>query len=456
MIRRLLYLQPDPGDRFVTPPGGTPNVKPPPSTVSAIMGATGGLPRAEPILDDLLSVVDHNERVARIRDVIETSFAGVSDFVMGAIGSPELLPDNPDSEQLATWSAEVNTRTIAEAGLSYATYLRVKISGVVDRYAQTICDVCNFPDDSNHAQLVRVVIRHWAEQAGLFQQGRAPTDAQLSLLHDFDLGYGERQLRFVIAALRWWYRDLQLQKPNIPARADLDHAKQILYDAAEKLRATMGGDAFEATRSIEQIEGCFPDQTVLDFIATSGLNPALYLEQHGGSLQSAEAQLRAFIGVELEGFTSDLFGELKAATSAWHPDRRRELLVRYLGFPLWDVSLYCPLQSFADAGEDDAVLVQRLSPYEANVLSTPPGERVQGKRLMHFWAFFKRPVRENDYLWGRLDGAAHLLGILLGKESADYRPACLKAFAAILDEEEQALTHIPATVSALRAEIARG
>ncbi len=57
---------------------------------------------------------------------------------MGAIGSPEgSLPDNPDSEQLATWSAAGQHRTIAEAGLSYATYLRLKISGVVDRYAQT-------------------------------------------------------------------------------------------------------------------------------------------------------------------------------------------------------------------------------------------------------------------------------------------------------------------------------
>ena len=126
--------------------------------------------------------------------------------------------------------------------------------------------------------------------------------------------------------------------------------------------------------------------------------------------------------------------------------------MRYLGFPLWDVLLY-PIQALADAGENDQVKVQRLSPYEASVLATPPAKKVQGKRLMHFWAFFDRNARENDYLWGRLDGAAHLVGILLGKTHADYRSWCLEAFGAILDEEQDALPHIGPTVQALRAEI---
>ena len=46
-----------------------------------------GLPRQEPILDDLLDVSAHNERVERIRDVIETSFSGVAKFVEGIIGA---------------------------------------------------------------------------------------------------------------------------------------------------------------------------------------------------------------------------------------------------------------------------------------------------------------------------------------------------------------------------------
>ena len=94
-----------------------------------------------------------------------------------------------------------------------------------------------------------------------------------------------------------------------------------------------------------------------------------------------------------------------------------------------------------------------MSPFEARVLSTPPEDKVEGKRLMHFWAFFDRHARENDYLWGRLDGAAHLIGILVGKESADYESLCRRAFTAILDEDETALTHVGERVQALRDEL---
>ena len=449
--RRLLYLEPDPGERFVT---GPQKPKPAPSTVAALLGAVSGLPRHEPILDDLLAVNAHNDRVGRIRDVIETSFTGVAEFVNGVVGSTEQLPEDPNSAVLAEWSTKINKETIAQAGLSYGTYLRLKISGTVDRYAEAVCDVCNFPADSNHAQLVRSVLRTWADQRDLFSQGAAPTETQLGFLRDLDLGYGYRRLRFVTSALRWWYRDLKDGKPNIPPREDLDRGKAILYDAVEKLRNTMGGEDYPDDLRAK-IANCFPDDGVRAFLADTGLDPAAYLTQHGSDLDAAAQALRTFVRGELDGFSARLYSDLYALSKDWHPDRRRDLLVRYLGFPVWDVLLY-PIQALADAGENDALDVQRMSPYEARVLSTDPAAKVEGKRLMHFWAFFDRHARENDYLWGRLDGAAHLIGILLGKDDPQYRAWCFRAFAAILDEDEAALTHVGDTVSAVRAEVSRG
>jgi hypothetical protein len=171
--------------------------------------------------------------------VIETSFVRVSDLVVEIVGSPEELPEDPKSELLAGWSRLLNERTIAEGGLAYPTYVGLKISGVVARYAQTVSEVCDFPADSNHAELVRTVLRSWAGRRGLFQQG-LHTDEQRDFLRTYDLGYGERRLRFVTAASRWWYRDLRDGKSNIPARADLDQGERILYAAVEKLRTTMG------------------------------------------------------------------------------------------------------------------------------------------------------------------------------------------------------------------------
>ena len=58
-----------------------------------------------------------------------------------------------------------------------------------------------------------------------------------------------------------------------------------------------------------------------------------------------------------------------------------------------------------------------MSPRDAKLL--PPLDPSKPKQLagfekMHFGAFFDRAGRENDYLWGRLDGAERLIGLVLG------------------------------------------
>jgi patatin-related protein len=449
--RRLLYVEPDPAG-LEHPEEAKPKAEP--RTLAAILGAVSNIPRSEPILDDLLAMDAHNARVQRIRDVIETSFPGVTEFVTDVVGPAEDLPADAEDAKLAQWSKTINEKTIEEAGLSYATYLRMKISGAVDRYAETVCNVCDFPEDSNHAQLVRAVLRRWGDERGLFERKPEPTDAQRVFLRSLDLGYGERRLRFVTSALRWWYRDLRDGKPNMPPRADLDRGKTLLYDAVDKLRATMGGDDVDdGLRDL--FKKCFPDEGIRKFLASAGIDSVEYVEQHRADLEAVETQFRAFVTASLQGSTARLYRDLNDLSKDWHPDRRRDLLVRYLGFPLWDVLLY-PIQALADAGESDNVVIQRMSPYEARVLSTAPGEKVHGKKLMHFWAFFDRTARENDYLWGRLDGAVHLIGILLGNDHPEFRSWCLRAFAAILEEDEQALSHIPDTVRTLREEVARG
>ncbi len=155
--RRLLYLEPDPGERFLPEPASRRRRRPR-RNAAATMAAVSGLPRHEPILDDLLDVRAHNARVQRIRDVIETSFAGVAEIVGSVVGSLDDIPVDTQSAKLAEWTTEVNKRTVAEAGLAYATYLRVKISGTVDRYAEAVCNVCDFPDDSNQTERAHGVL----------------------------------------------------------------------------------------------------------------------------------------------------------------------------------------------------------------------------------------------------------------------------------------------------------
>ncbi len=452
--RRLLYLEPAPGDAQTGAAVRRERRWKAPRPVKAIAGAISGLPRQEPILDDLLSVEAHNRRVRRLQDVIQTSFDPVAAVVQKAVGPLTQISSDPDVQTLAHWAETMHARTIEEAGVAYTTYVRVKISATIDRYAQTVCDVCDYPADSNHAVLVRHAIRALAASLGLFEQHVTPSEEQTAFLRNFDLGFSERRLLFVIAALRWWYRDLREGKPDIPPREGLDSGKQILYDAVGRLRRTMAGDDFDDELR-EAVRAGFPEQGIRRFLADNGLDEHAYLEQYGDVLRSTVDRVAAFNRERLKGFSANLFLELNRMAREWPPERRRDLLVRYLGFPLWDVLLY-PIQSSSGAGEADEVRIVRMSPFEARILKTPPGQKVKGTKWGHFWAFFDRTARENDYLWGRLDGAANLIGIVLGKDHPDYRSWCLRAFAAVLDEEEMALKNISKTVRALRAEVRAG
>jgi patatin-related protein len=450
--RRLLYLEPDPGEVNVPVPSAPARAAP--GTIQAAIGAASGVPRKEPILDDLLDVEGHNERVALIRDVIETNFDLVAMILEDILGPLDELLSQPDLETLSAWNRQAHEEAVEQAGPAYTSYLRLKISAAADRYAQTVCAVCDYPGDSNHAMLVRHAVRSWAEKLGLFERSTKTTEAQLSFLRNFDLGFGQRRIDFVNAALRWWYRDLREGKPDIPPRSDLDEGKRTLYEARRVLRDTMGGDGYpEALQA--RLRECFPQAGIGDFLTQRGLDSAEYIKQYEQQLTLVVDDVAKFQRERLKGFNEDLFGQLSTLAASWPEARRRDLLVRYLGFPIWDVLLY-PIQQLANAGEKDAIEVVRLSPYEADVLHTPAADKVQGKKRFHFGAFFDRRARENDYLWGRLDGAANLIGVVLGKEHASYRSWCMRAFEAILREERDALPHITPTLDALSKEVAAG
>jgi hypothetical protein len=130
-------------------------------------------------------------------------------------------------------------------------------------------------------------------------------------------------------------------------------------------------------------------------------------------------------------------------TKGWERDRRWDLLVRYLGFPFWDVLLY-PVQALSDVGERDNVEVVRISPRDTHRIPVPRTEgqrgKLKGAETHHFGAFLTRAGRENDYLWGRLDGAERLIGIVLhDAPEADRARWCKEAFLAILEEDEEAV-----------------
>jgi patatin-related protein len=431
--RRLLYLEPDPGV------GLSPSHRSAPSTVVAAIGGLTGLPRSEPILDDLVEIGALNERVRRIRDIIETSWDTVEARVREIVGPLPEIPDDPADTKLT----DIRKRTAEEArrsaGFSYATYVRLKISGVVDRYARTACGVCDLPPDSTHALLTRSALRRWAEQRNLFEQRIEPSPEQLDFLVTFDQAHGERRLRFVIDGLNHLYEKAGTE--GYPEREQIDAAKARLWEAVGTLRDAMAGTGFDDTIR-GSFETCFAVDAMRTFMQRSGFDSDLYVREHRKELDELEVALRAYLKERLSGFTADLYVGLLQLTKGWNKERRWDLLVRYLGFPFWDVLLY-PVQALSDVGERDQVEIVRLSPRDAHripVVGDGTHKKLVGAEKGHFGAFLSRPGREQDYLWGRLDGAERFLGILLeDADEADVERWCDEAFLAILEEDEQAV-----------------
>jgi patatin-related protein len=426
--RRLLYLEPDP----VSPVRARPMADP--GTVATLLGAVSGIPRKEPVLEDLLELATFNDRVNRVRDIIEVSFERIGVRVREVLGQPlDALPANPSPRLLGDWAEKVNAAAVEDAGFGYASYIRLKIISVVDRYARAICAKFMFPDGCNQAFFVRSVMRSWADDGRLLEKASPPTTLQTEFLRDFDLEYGERRLRFVIAGLDWFYRDRAKKIPGLPERGEIDALKKRLYEAIATLRDAVAGLGDEGELS-DGLSACFAEEAIAAFIKKHGFAPAEFGSRYAPELNQIRETLRKVLAERLSGFTLDLYRDLNELTARWTPEVRRDLLVRYLGFPFWDVLLF-PIQELAEVGERDHVQVVRMSPRDATLLGTEGERKLSGIGRHHFGAFFERRGRENDYLWGRLDGAERLIEMLIGRDHADFEDWCKSAFEGILAEE---------------------
>jgi patatin-related protein len=422
--RRLVYIQPDPGGAKPPAPGTSPGL------LRLFWGGIAGIPRREPILDDLLAIRDFNERVGRVNAVVRRTAPLVE----------ELLPDDLDPGAYAQAQDELVETAMGELGLSYRAYERLKLFGVVGRFARLANTACRFPEDSNHAFFVRDVLRCWARRRQILEAPEdieEPTDDQVAFLRSFDLDYRDRRLRFTIKAVSSLYA--RAGEPGTPSRQELNVAKQALYERLRELSGALAGDGLEPV--VAAVGTLFEPNLVGDWLTRDGDPDELveqFVEEHLAQLDDVRARLAAHLESRLGNFAERCYATVWEATEEW-PDRtRRKVLSAYVGFPFWDVIVF-PIQEIGDVGELNRVEVVRISPQEA-LLPRPPGKpALEGIAIMHFGAFFKRRWRENDYLWGRLDGAGRLLQMLLGKEPSELHPA---AFRAIAGEERSSLGEI--------------
>jgi patatin-related protein len=478
--RRLFYVEPDPGLQPLVrepgaagaplePPAWTPPVERP-DPLETVRAALLGLPRSEPIRDDLLALIERNREIARVREIATLVDKTVDEFPESVFEPVPL--EAWRNQTLATMMQD------RQRGLQYLAYHRLKIATVLDDLAELVVNLSGYSSDSDEYSGARCFVQAWFERHFPEGEPRPQQWTQNEFLLRYDVRYRLRRLNFLDArieellrfderALRLWARFLTDASPGYladlapPMSETLRSAKAALSNifigiraGARRLRAREAGNplleplaALGISRAelLALLDGAQSKEESVErahaLLEARQLDPALT------ALAEALAEALEPIFRSAREAVDDLFAPERTPerASEWerqaHEQALRPLEFFFRHYESYD-AVVLPL-SYSVVDEADRVEVVRISPQDAPSLideSSPAEQRrkLAGSSLHHFGGFFERAWRKNDILWGRLDAAERIIDTLLlpGQVPAPVRAGLLKeAQLAIIAEE---------------------
>jgi patatin-related protein len=461
--RRLVYIEPHPASPVTPAHLGVPGF------FSTLRGAMSDIPSSQPVTDELSWIIDFNERVRRLRAIIDSARPHVSELVTKVVTAT--FDRAISTNELRAWREQVNSQVALDAGFAYQAYVRLKLASVREFGSQLIVKLRGVPVQSPLSRVVAEIIDAWAiakgivyervDSAALEFETATPEHfpAWVSYLLAFDVKYRERRLHFLIEGQNRLYGLLDQERFSGLNPQVVDRLKRDFYLRLDALRRK-GDTAYYSQEVRDLVADIFPAVPSASEVRNLKANASAFVEQHVEKIDRLIAQLGTEI--DLNASTRDLDDLLAALDpNDWHPDARREVLINYLGFPFWDV-LALPVTSGRDMGELNEILVDRISPQDVHTLKGFQGiESLRGIGFGHFAAFFSRAYRENDYLLGRLHAADRLIEIVCDSAGMDSMPAQFNkiafkkgAFTKILDSEAAHLRHSKDLIEALRRCIA--
>ena len=168
VARKLVYIEPSP-----EAPEASDNSSPgaPPTFLRNTVDALITLPREETIREDLQRVIERNRLIERVREITSHVEEDVKEFI-GRVRGAEY--------QRRTLADEVRDR-----GPGYAGYHRLKVRAVTDELAALLEQPASDVDAWRRA--------HYSEQD--------PEHSESTFLLEYDLGYRERRIRFLLRKL---------------------------------------------------------------------------------------------------------------------------------------------------------------------------------------------------------------------------------------------------------------
>jgi patatin-related protein len=433
-----------------------------PTLLRTIIAALTTIPSHQPIADALAELARHNLRAVEIRQLIALTEPRVFELIRAVASDPANPLDSARASALPTlnlatierWADEVRKKAQQTADTSYLAYETIKIGEVLADLSAGLCGFIGYPATSRHAALVHRLVQRWAmHEYLLINEARigdtetlnrfnANAEGRLWFLRTFDLNFRRRRLRFLIRCINEAYPKAASDQAALRPR--LDQVKQGLYGLIRMLRNVQSSRWVEDEdeRDLkEALVKLFGSQTMAPLMADAAAMPLAtgaavvegtsagvssrvaqrleerlddYMRAHGDELKAAFTQLAAAIERQLSQYWTAQQDALSWLLEHSHlpRDLLQQMLERYIGYAYWDTVLY-PLIAMSGVIEPDPVEVIRISPSDTKLLE-PRGveQRLKGVKAFHFGAFLKRSFRENDFLWGRLDGVERLLKLI--------------------------------------------
>lgn len=469
--RQIIYIDPNPEKLEVRPTGA------PPSLLNTIKGAMSDIPMNEPMHDDLVKIQAYNHQVRTIKTVIDHAKPEIEGLVTEISG--KILESISDSGQITYLRIIANIKSVTGAGFSYGGYARLKLRNTVANLTNLIGDICDFEPGTDKRRKLFTVLYNLAFRDNfdfssytrrLEKQNRSklmnlikglirkdenidPLPAWGYFLTRFDIKYQRRRLLFVIRDLNTYYS----LHPHDARK--LDNLKRSLYDILEDIDICSSPNSIpEETKNtirsvFRPLSGLDINDNVEEDIITE------MLADHFPGLMAALDDLADVLRLDQYKFSADNL-IARQYDIDWESDLAKDLAISYIGFSFWDVTTFSVMGS-RELGEFNQIKINRISPKDKSILKDKSDALpLHGTAMAGFGAFFSREDRENDYLWGRLNGAERLIDLLYNQakishldHKMDVNALKKRAFLAILDVEEEYLHGIPQLFSDLRKKI---
>lgn len=434
--RRFVYIDPKPG---ISGPGDLFDRRPP-GFFTAIFRSLADIPREQPIRDSLEAISALSERSARLRAVTDAMAPDVDAAIEHAIGSRFFLRSMSE-ERLTKARSSIQSQAARDAGFAFGAYAQLKLQLLLDEAAALVANLLRL--DAQETAVLRRGLVEAAAARGAFAHdaalGRAAAGSgYVRLLRELDISFRIRRLRFIIRRLT----AESAASTNVAERESAEALKAALYRCV---------GPFEERR--HQLP---PEHRAEISDAANQLLSAVALEEQiaaGGQLLDQLASALTLSTLDAEADRA-----LVAATEnpAFARSMRRSLLRAWLGFPFYDIVILPLVRNESLEGFEE-LKVDRISPDDADALvSGGVRASLKGWQMNAFAAFFSRAYRENDYLWGRLHAAERLFDIVTSsvpERGFDGRRWKARLFRAILESEQDRLSHVPELIRDLTERI---